>query len=128
MNQFTLKEIFKTSAANIYKAWLNSEEHSKMTGGEAFCSDQIGGQFTTWDDYISGKNVELIENKKIVQDWRTTEFSEDEKDSRIEIILTETVEGTELCLIHSNLEQDAVRYKNGWIEHYFKPMHKYFKS
>jgi activator of HSP90 ATPase len=27
-----------------------------------------------WNMYISGKNIELVKDKKIVQEWKTTEW------------------------------------------------------
>ena len=40
--EFTLKTKLKASAKEIYTAWLNSEGHTKMTGGAATVSDKIG--------------------------------------------------------------------------------------
>lgn len=125
---FQLKEVFKVKPSAIYQAWLNSELHSQMTGGEAKCSNQVGGLFTAWDGYISGKNEALIENKKIVQSWRTTEFPEDEEDAKLTIILAEIEEGTALTLIHENIPTGQTQYKQGWIDHYFVPMKMYFKK
>jgi hypothetical protein len=33
---FILKETFEAEASLIYNAWLNSDLHSKMTGGKHF--------------------------------------------------------------------------------------------
>jgi hypothetical protein len=52
----------------IYRAFVSSKEHAEFTGSEAKCSARVGGRFTAWDKYISGKNVELVEGKKIVQE------------------------------------------------------------
>ena len=45
--EFTLKTKIKATAEEIYTAWLNSEGHTKMTGGKATASDKIGDSFTT---------------------------------------------------------------------------------
>ena len=122
-----LREIIEATTQEIYSAWLNSQLHTQMTGGEANCSDKVGASFTAWDGYISGKNLELSENKKIVQTWRTTEFSEDNEDSILTIQLSELKEGTELILTHKNIPKGQTQYKQGWIDHYFIPMKEYFK-
>jgi hypothetical protein len=59
-----LKEIFSANPSEIYEAWLDSDLHTKMTGGLALCSKNIGDSFTTWDGYIEGKNIELEINIK----------------------------------------------------------------
>jgi activator of HSP90 ATPase len=126
-NKFVLKKQFSIAAETIYKAWLNGEEHTKMTGGEATGEAKEGFEFTAWDGYISGSNLELIPNQKIVQAWRTSEFNENDKDSRLEINFASTDQGCELTLIHSDIPEDQVSdYEQGWEDHYFAPMKEYF--
>ena len=126
--EFKLKTIIKSSPEEIYTTWLSSEGHSKMTGGIASISDKIGDNFTAWDGYIEGKNLELEKNNRIFQSWRTSEFEDDEEDSQIEILLNEVDGQTELTLIHTNLPEHGEQYKSGWENHYFKPMNEYFSQ
>lgn len=124
--EFILKTNLKAPAKVIYAAWLSSDGHSKMTGGEATASNKVGGAFTAWDGYIHGTNLVLEEHKRIVQSWRTSQFLENEADSQIEVLLIERKGVTELTLIHSNLPESGAHYRKGWDEHYFQPMKKYF--
>jgi len=125
--EFTKKVKIKTTAKQIYKAWLSTQGHTKMTGGTAFTSDKVGDTFTAWDGYIKGKNLILEPYNKIVQSWRTSQFEDCEEDSQIEIILNEIDGETELTLIHSNVPESGEHYINGWDEHYFMPMKAYFE-
>jgi activator of HSP90 ATPase len=125
--EFTLKATFSTSAKKMYKSWLSTQGHTKMTGGAAFVSDQIGDTFTAWDGYIRGKNVVLEPYSRIVQSWRSSNFKENEEDSQIELILNEVNGETELTLIHSNVPDGGEHYMEGWDEHYFQPMKNYFE-
>lgn len=116
------------TAERIYKDWLNSEGHSEMTGGEAECSPETDTVFSAWDGYISGKNVELIENSKIVQKWRTVEFPESVQDSHLEISL-KNIEGgkCKITLIQTDLQiGDGKKYQDGWTAHYFEPMQEHY--
>lgn len=122
-----LKETFNVKPSVIYNAWLNSEQHSKMTGGEATCSNKVGGSFIAWDGYISGTNKSLNLNKEIVQTWRTSEFSDTDEDSLLTVHLKEIEQGCELTLTHSNIPEGQTQYEQGWVEHYFTPMKNYFK-
>jgi len=124
--EFTLKTTIKATAKQIYKAWLSTQGHTKMTGGAAFVSDKVGDTFTDWDGYITGKNLVLEPYIRIVQSWRTSQFGEDEQDSQIEITLNETDGETELTLTHSNVPESGEHYIKGWDEHYFQPMKAYF--
>ena len=123
---FELKTIFSVQASVIYDAWLNSEQHSSMTGGEAHCSDQGGGEFSAWDGYISGRNNSLKPNEEIIQEWRTTEFAANDEDSLVKITLKEIEGGCELTLNHSNIPVGEADYEQGWKDHYFAPMKEYF--
>ena len=125
---FELKAVFNVTPPDLYKAWLDGELHSKMTGGLAECSNEPGGMFTAWDGYISGENKDLIEGSKIVQSWRTTEFEEEDEDSLLTLQFREIENGmTELTLHHSNIPEGQTQYEDGWRDHYFQPMSEFFK-
>lgn len=126
--EFTLTTTINAPAEKIYTTWLNSEGHTKMTGGEAVVSDLVGGTFTAWNGYIEGKNIELESNKRILQSWRTSQFEVQEEDSQIEVLLHEVDGLTEIMLIHTNLPDSGAHYKKGWENHYFEPMKDYFSS
>ena len=128
MDNFELKETFPVQPEVIYNAWLNSESHSNMTGGVAICSNVINGSFTAWDGYISGFNKLLVKNEKIVQSWRTSEFQEADEYSELIIELTKTNKGCLLTLKHLNIPEGQSNYKQGWIDHYFDPMKKFFRK
>lgn len=116
-------------AKAIYEAWLDSAKHTAMTGSPASASRQVGGEFTAWDGYIRGKNLLLIENKKIVQSWRSSEFPEEAPDSVLSVLLTEREGITEVELEHSDIPPgQGVQYQSGWIEFYANPMQKFFSD
>lgn len=127
--EFILEAVFNAPATTIYETWLSSEGHSKMTGGDAKHSNQIGDEFTTWDGYISGKNLELIPGKLIRQSWRTTEFEAGQADSTVEITFTAIEKGKTLVSIkHTGLNDPDIKYKQGWADFYFTPMEEYFSA
>lgn len=126
---FTVSDIIPTSKETIYTAWLDSEKHAKMTNTRvAHASTLVGDSFTAHDGYISGKNVDLVPYTKIIQTWRTTEFSDEEEDSLIEVTFTDKNGETLITLMHTNLPQHGQQYEQGWKTHYFEPMKKYFES
>ena len=124
---FTLTTTINATAKQIYKSWLSTQRHTKMTGATAFISDQEGEKFTAWQGYISGKNLELKPYQRIVQSWRTGDFKKNEDDSQIEVLLSEDGEYTTLTLNHTNVPESGEHYKKGWEESYFEPMRKYFE-
>jgi activator of HSP90 ATPase len=128
-NEFTVSVILNEKPDVLFNAWLNSKEHSNFTGSPAKIAPKIGGKFTAWDNYISGKTIEMDPNKRIVQEWRSTEFPEESPDSRIEITFEKVEEGTKLTLRHFDIPKgQAQEYKKGWKDFYFEPMKKYYSK
>lgn len=126
---FRLKTRLPAKPAAIYRAWLSGAGHTAMTGAGATASDMEGGSFTAWDDYITGRNLTLKPEWCIVQAWRTSQFSESDPDSRLELCIHPSGSGSEMLLIHTDIPPDqAEGYEAGWVTHYFEPMKKYFAS
>jgi activator of HSP90 ATPase len=126
-NEFTLSVVLNVKPEALCKAWLDSEEHAKFTGSPAEIVPKVGGKFTAWDGYISGKTLELDPGKRILQNWRTTDFDNKSPDSKIEITFEKADKGTKLTLRHFNIpEGTAEEYKKGWKDFYFEPMKKYY--
>lgn len=111
----------------LFHAWLDSAEHSAFTGSESEIDSSIGGSFTAWDGYISGKTEKVDSPNRILQAWRTTEFASTDANSKLEILFESLTNGTRMTLIHTNIpDGQADMYREGWEEYYFKPMLEYF--
>ena len=129
VESFKISAVIPAPAERVYKAWLSSKEHSAFTGSATKVSARVGGKFTASDGYIEGKTLELEPNKRIVQAWRTTEFSSADPDSRLELLLEETAKGTKVTLVHSGIPKgQGESYKQGWVDYYFEPMKQYFAA
>lgn len=113
---------FKASPAEVYETLMDSRKHSKFTGAKASISRKEGGSFSAFDGYCSGKNLELISPKKIVQSWRASEWKEGHF-SKTTFSFSKTKTGTKLSFTQSGVPvQHYHAIKNGWIEHYWTPM------
>ncbi len=78
---------------------------------------------------ISGKNLELENGKRIVQDWITTEWPEGYPPSKLEITLKNVDGKTELTMTQSNVPADQKsELEQGWKDFYWKPLKDYFRK
>lgn len=128
-NKFIMSDVITATPEQIYKAWLSTDGHTKMTGSPAEVEGRVKGKFTAWDGYISGETLELKPYSRIVQAWRTTEFPGGSPDSRVEILLESVKDGTKVTFVHSNIpDGQADDYKQGWQDFYFKPMKNYYSK
>jgi uncharacterized protein YndB with AHSA1/START domain len=126
---FTLTTLIPASPQEIYDAWLDTVTHSEMIGGNAIMSDEIGAEVSAHDGYIAGRNLELVPGERIVQSWRTTQFTDEHEDSIITVTLEDADGGALLTLVHSNVPDDQTSYEQGgWEEYYFEPMKTYFSE
>ncbi len=117
------------SPEEIYRAFVSSREHTEVTRSEAKCSAKVGGRFTAWDKYISGKNLELVEGKKIVQEWKTSEWPQGYEPSILKIFLKKKGGGTQLSMTQSRVPASQVdQYDKGWYESYWEPLKQYFRT
>jgi len=123
------KVVIAAAPEDVYDAFMDADKHSAFTGSKATCDPKVGGKFTAWDGYISGKNVELEKGKKIVQDWKTTEWLEGYPPSRFQLTLKKTKDGTEVSMVHSNVPaEQADDIKQGWIDFYWNPLKKFLRK
>lgn len=120
---------YKASPAEVYDALLDPKKHAKFTGSPAKTNAKVGAEFTAWDGYIMGKNLELVQDKKIVQEWETTSWPKGYPRSRLQITLTPKNGGTELKMVHSKVPTEQVdEYTSGWPESYWDPLAEYLKK
>jgi uncharacterized protein YndB with AHSA1/START domain len=127
-SRFSVSEVIPAKPRAIYDAWLDSKAHGAMTGAKAKASAKVGGKWLASDGYCNGVILELAPGKKIVQSWRSSDFAEGDKDSKITVTLKPVVGGTKLTLVHSAIpdSQKDGGYKQGWADYYFEPMKAYF--
>src|SRR5258708_13521897 len=125
---FQIEAVVAAEPLRVYTAWLDAREHAAFTGGgEAIVEPWTGGRFISWDGYIHGILLGLEAGKRIVQTWRTAEFPPEVRDSRLVVEFEGTRAGTRVRIRHSDLPPSQIkRYEKGWMEHYLKPLQKYF--
>jgi activator of HSP90 ATPase len=125
----TQKVVIPASPEEVYDAFIDPKKHAAFTGAEATGDPEVGGEFTAWDGYITGKNVELEKGKRIVQEWSTSEWPEDYPPSRLELTFAKLNGGTELTMVHSKVPaSQAEEYRQGWIDNYWDLLKEYFKK
>ena len=122
------KVLIEASPEEVYEAYVNPEKHAEFTGSPATGTPRVGGRFTAWDGYISGKFLELEEGKKVVHEWMTTEWPVGYPPSLVELTLKEKGKRTELTMVHSRAPAgQAKEYAQGWKDYYWEPLKEYFR-
>ena len=109
----------------VYLALTNPATIQLWTGEPAEMSTVPGSEFSMWEESIVGRNLEFVENKKIVQQWY---FGEQEEDSIVTIILHSHKHGTSAELRHTNIpDEDYDDIVEGWNEAYFGSLASFYE-
>jgi uncharacterized protein YndB with AHSA1/START domain len=122
-----VSEIIPATRERIFAAWIDSDQHSAFTGDKAQIDPNVGGLHSSFDGYASGTIMSLEPFRRIVQTWRSTDFPQASADSLLEITLEETVGGTLVTLLHSEIPTgQSDRCRDGWLRFYLEPLKRYF--
>lgn len=125
----TIKQtaLIDASPLEVYEAYVDPKKHSAFTGQAATGTPRVGGRFTAGDGYIKGRYLELENGKRILHEWKTTEWPEGYPPSLLELTLKAKGKKTELTMVHSKVpEEQADYYAEGWKEFYWDPLKEYF--
>jgi len=102
---------------DVYNALTNEATIQLWSGDPAIMPMEPGGEFSLWEGSISGKNLEFVPGKKIVQEWY---FGEQEEKSIVTIILHAAKSGTSAELRHTNIpDEEFDNITEGWDQNYF---------
>ncbi|MFS8131416.1 MAG: SRPBCC family protein [Candidatus Dojkabacteria bacterium] len=120
----------KASPHQLYNAFMDAEVHSKFTGASAVIDPKVGGEFKVWDGSLHGKTLELQDDKKIVQEWRSDEDNWPEGVfSTLTLEFNNKFDGTtEIVLTQTGVPEAVAKdVEQGWEDYYWKPLKEYFK-
>lgn len=119
--------LIEASPIEVYQAYVDPKKHAAFTGQSAKGTAKAGGEFAAGDGYIIAKYLELERGKRILQEWRTTEWPEGYPPSVLELTLKAKGRKTELRMVHSKVPEEQLDYyAEGWKEFYWKPLKAYF--
>lgn len=122
-------EVIDASPIEVYEAYVNPKNHAEFTGSSATGTPRVGGKFTAWDGYITGKYLKLEKGKRILHEWTTTEWPEGYPPSLVELTLKAKGKKTELTMVHSKVPaEQAESHTGGWKESYWEPLREYFEK
>jgi len=105
---------------------MNAKEHSVSVGVIAKIQNKEGAKFSAHDSYVTGKNLQLIKDKLIVQSWRASD-SKSDVDSTFILLFEQMGNDGVINMVHANVpEKHFAGVKEGWDDYYWKPWKKYF--
>jgi activator of HSP90 ATPase len=133
-----LETVFKASRKRLYEALTDEKQFHKVTRLSAAVQSGMasgtapteianvsGGAFSFFGGYISGRNIELLPNERIVQAWRAGGWPAGIY-SIAKFDLVEQGSDTKLLFDHTGFPKgDAEHLVEGWKSNYWQPLAKF---
>jgi activator of HSP90 ATPase len=130
-NSIRQEVIFKANPKRIYETLLDAKRFSAFTGGKpAEIDAKAGGAFSCFGGIITGRNIELLPNQRIIQAWRVAMWP-DGLYSIVKFELQPQGSGTRLIMDHVGFPEEMREHLNGehtdggWHRQYWDPLKKY---
>jgi len=116
----------QASPEEVYQAFIDPGIAGQWSGASAKVSGEAGAAWELWDASIIGKNVEMLPNEKIVQDWKEAGW---DNHSRVTFTLTPKGNTTVVELLHENVPDNSAKsITEGWKVYYLGPMQALFEQ
>jgi len=120
-----LEADFTAPPARVYALLTDEKQFSALSGAPAKIENREGGAFSLFGGAVIGRNLELVDAKRVVQAWRDADWAAGLY-SVIAFELTATAKGTHLLFHQAGYpESDRASLVAGWTSHYWAPMKAY---
>ncbi|OGM02381.1 hypothetical protein A2115_02865 [Candidatus Woesebacteria bacterium GWA1_41_8] len=100
MKTIRKRYLIKAPVVKVWQALINPNVIEKWGGGPAKMSEKTGEEFSLWGGEVHGKNIEVVVNKKLVQEWSSGNWP---SPSIATFVLTEKNGSTVLKLLHNKI-------------------------
>jgi uncharacterized protein YndB with AHSA1/START domain len=127
----TVKQTYmiKAPIEEVWKALVDVRHIEAWGGGPAKMDDKAGTKFSLWGGSIWGENLEVVPNKKLVQDWYSDEEKKWKKPSKVTFALQKEKDVVRLELVHEDVpDENAHDIDEGWKDYYLGPLKDYLES
>ena len=124
MKTFHKTFIINAEPADVYSALTNPFTIEIWSGYPAIMSEEPGSEFSLWEGDITGRNLEFIKDRKIVQEWY---FGEQTDKSIVTISIQSDKEDSQVTVEHTNIpDKDFADIAEGWREYYIGAIVNFF--
>ena len=114
--------VLPAPARELYAMYLSSRKHSAITGQKVTIGARPGAKFKAFNGVLSGRILQTIPGRLIVQAWRSSAFHKRDPDSTLILRFSGKDKKGRIDLMHVNVpDHDYRGVNNGWKQYYWKP-------
>lgn len=118
----SLKKVYQINSSihEVWNALVDPSYITKWGGGPAVMDENEGTEFSLWGGDIWGKNIKVVKEKELIQEWYSGEW---ETPSRVTFKLSQKDNMVELELDHNNIpDNEFSDIDDGWDTYYLGPI------
>jgi activator of HSP90 ATPase len=132
--------VFKANPKQVYDALCNGKQFDRVqrlseamrsmavSARAAEISAEPGSAFSLFGGYITGRQVELVPGKRIVQAWRAQSWNQGNY-SIVRFDLVEQNSGTKIIFDHMGFPAGKAEHlAAGWKSNYWEPLEKFLSK
>ena len=122
----SFKKTFSINAepSDIYAALTNPYTIELWSGYHSLMPSKAGEEFNMWDGDICGKIIDLVPDKKVVQEWY---FGDREIDSVVTITIAGNGGNSKVTVVQTNIPcEDYQNIEEGWNEYYMGAIKRFY--
>ena len=114
------------SPEEVFDALVNPELIQIWSGDEAQMNGKVGGTFSLWGGQMYGVNLEVVKNKRLIQEWSYDQWADA---SRVTFHIKAKGTKTVVELIHEDVPEKSVNsISDGWDTYYLGAMQDMFEE
>jgi Activator of Hsp90 ATPase homolog 1-like protein len=119
--------VLPAPAKTLYAQYLNAKAHGAITGGKVQIGARSGAKFGAFGGALSGRILQTVPGRLVVQSWRAKPFHKGDHDSTLILrFLPAGRKRGRIDLVHVNVPaHDYWGVEKGWKNFYWKPWRKY---
>ena len=104
----TIKQTYEMAASpeQVFEALVNEDIIQHWSGDEVKMSAEVGAKFSLWGGQMYGTNLEVVKNKKLVQEWCYDQW---EAPSKVTFLLKDGGDKTIVELVHEGVPEKSVK-------------------
>ena len=124
----TITQTYEMNAKpeEVFEALVNPEIIQHWSNDEAKMSADVGAQFSLWGGQMFGTNLEVIPNKKLVQEWCYDQWKES---SKVTFTIKSKGKGSVVTLLHEDVPEESLKsIAEGWDSYYLGAIRDMFNE
>ncbi len=125
MKTIRQKHYIKATPEEVFTALTNPFTIELWSGYPAVMEAIEDFEFSIFDGDICGKNLKIVPNELLVQEWY---FGDSPEQSVVTIFLKARESGTSITVEQTNVpDEDAGEFEEGWRDYYWGAIKDFFK-